>query len=83
MHIYSLTSEVEKACREKRRVRTEAQLSLRSTSRVEPKTKCRLWVKPFGVKLCWVFCAVLYHRGRFIKTGSESYVLFCLRKNDN
>ena len=35
MHIYSLTSEVEKACREKRRVRSEAQPSLRSTSSVE------------------------------------------------
>ena len=34
MHIYSLTSEVEKACREKRRVRSEAQLSLRKTSSV-------------------------------------------------
>ena len=35
IHIYSLTSEVEKAFREKRRVRSETQLSLRSTSSVE------------------------------------------------
>ena len=40
----------------------------------------RLGDKVFGVTWCWIFCAVLYRRGRFIKTESESYVLFCLRK---
>ena len=61
MHIYSLTSEVEKACREKRRLRSEAQLSLRTTSSVVwPRYKER------GRKVrCWLGGQLLFFWGDF------------------
>ena len=42
MHIYSLTSEVEKAWRKKRRVRSKAQLSLRKTANTEHQIGYRI-----------------------------------------
>ena len=61
MHIYSLTSEVEKACREKRRVRSEAQLSLRSTSSVEwPR-----YVERGRKDRCWLGGQPLFFLGDF------------------
>ena len=50
IHSKSLTYGVEKACREKRRLRSEAQLSLRSTSSVE-------WPRYIGMRRkvrCWL-----------------------------
>ena len=49
-----------------------------------PTWECTVRVrdKLFGATQCWLCCAVLCG-GRFIKIGSQSYVLFCLRKNRN
>ena len=61
MHIYSLTSEVEKAWRKKRRVRSKAQLSLRKTANVVwPRyTERGRWVR------CWLGEQLLFFGSDF------------------
>ena len=61
IHVYSLTSEVEKACREKRRVRSEGQLSFRSTPSVEwPR-----YVERGRRVRCWLGWQLLFFWGGF------------------
>ena len=64
MHIYSLTSEVEKACREKRRVRSEAQLSLRVNVKCRMAEVCREGT--LGSVLAWRAASLLLIRLLFV-----------------